>query len=123
MFGQETSLGEVYKGLLQGDKALQLQAYLEQELGLEAASSFVLPTIKHAPGFEKYSQIAAGALAHEAGYDAFMTGEQASPGTQNWFGAHSWWCAGEIDRALGTSVWAQCRNSPEIPECNLSHVE
>ncbi|EFJ39774.1 hypothetical protein VOLCADRAFT_108501 [Volvox carteri f. nagariensis] len=31
-------------------------------------------SISHARGFEKYVAVAAGELAHEAGYDAFMTG-------------------------------------------------
>lgn len=46
--------------------------------GPGAADAFKLPVIQHAPGFEKYAAIEAGALAHEAGYDAFMTG--AAPG-------------------------------------------
>jgi poly(A)-specific ribonuclease len=30
--------------------------------------------VRHAPGYDKYASLAPGAAAHEAGYDAFMTG-------------------------------------------------
>jgi hypothetical protein len=46
---------------------------------LHAASTMAgtrvrLPEVSHAPGFTKYTGLAAGEAAHEAGYDAFMTG-------------------------------------------------
>lgn len=46
-----------------------------------------LPSVSHALGFEKYSQVEAGGCAHEAGYDAFMTGVAFAslvPLTQVW---------------------------------------
>jgi poly(A)-specific ribonuclease len=53
-----------------GEKAPALRA----ALGLPADAPLPLPAISHAPGCSKYAAVEAGALAHEAGYDAFMTG-------------------------------------------------
>ena len=39
----------------------------------DSGGSSVLPKLAHAPGFTKYQRIEAGGLAHEAGYDAYMT--------------------------------------------------
>lgn len=36
--------------------------------------SVLTPHVAHAPGSDKYAALAPGELAHEAGYDAFMTG-------------------------------------------------
>ena len=41
---------------------------------LSGVPGLSLPYVKHAAGFEKYSAVAAGGCAHEAGYDAYMTG-------------------------------------------------
>lgn len=52
-------------------------------------------SVTHAPGFEKYLAVAAGQLAHEAGYDALMTGSvfvalEAVMQQQQQVGAGSW---------------------------------
>jgi hypothetical protein len=53
-----------------GGKAAQLR----QVLGLAEGAPLPLPAVRHAPGCERYARVEAGGLAHEAGYDAFMTG-------------------------------------------------
>ncbi len=53
-----------------GEKAEELRA----ALGLPSSAPLPLPAISHAPGCSKYEEVEAGGLAHEAGYDAFMTG-------------------------------------------------
>lgn len=73
MFQGNTSLAEVYSTLLEegiaGDTLQLLQAASDA-----AGEPIQLPTIIHAPGFDKYRMLAAGEAAHEAGYDAYMTG-------------------------------------------------
>lgn len=66
LLGDETSLGTMYKALVpQGG----------QQQAAEGAGALPAPvSVTHAPGFEKYLAVAAGQLAHEAGYDALMTG-------------------------------------------------
>lgn len=63
----------MYAGLARGGRAAELAAYL-RAAGPGAAEAFSPPEVAHAPGFQKYAALEAGALAHEAGYDAFMTG-------------------------------------------------
>ncbi|KAJ9510403.1 hypothetical protein QJQ45_015870 [Haematococcus lacustris] len=65
-----TGLGQLYQELVaEGGSARPAAAQLmQQQLGLG------LPTIKHHPHCSKYENVAAGAAAHEAGYDAYMTG-------------------------------------------------
>jgi hypothetical protein len=53
----------------------ELNSLLEAgRAGHEGGVLFELPRVEHAPGFEKYKGLEPGAAAHEAGYDAFMTG-------------------------------------------------
>jgi len=75
IFQGATALGEVYAGLTQDGPARHqaqqaLSALSSQAGGLQLG----LPHVEHAPECRKYQQVEAGGLAHEAGYDAFMTG-------------------------------------------------
>lgn len=70
VFQDQTSLGDVYKTLTQEEGRDKVKAFLEAH----HANPSELLEIRHAPGFEKYWTVEAGGLAHEAGYDAFMTG-------------------------------------------------
>ena len=54
----------------QRERALKLLS----SLGVPNPAVTLLQPVLHAPGFEKYVGMQAGELAHEAGYDAFMTG-------------------------------------------------
>mmetsp|Transcript_11195 Transcript_11195/g.22365 ORF Transcript_11195/g.22365 Transcript_11195/m.22365 type:complete len:715 (+) Transcript_11195:84-2228(+) len=66
----DTSLGSLYNLLTVGD-------FLSEESRLITEAASVSPRqdlVLHAQGFDKYAHIAPGELAHEAGYDAFMTG-------------------------------------------------
>lgn len=66
----DTSLGSLYNLLTVGD-------FLSEESRLITEAANVSPRqdlVLHAQGFDKYAHIAPGELAHEAGYDAFMTG-------------------------------------------------
>lgn len=66
----DTSLGMLYNLLTVGD-------FLSDESRQVAEAASVSPRqdlVLHARGFDKYAQITPGELAHEAGYDAFMTG-------------------------------------------------
>lgn len=103
VFEGETSLSEVYTALVEGDKRdramsllsapLQQQQQQQMQQQAETPGAVVsqapesvtgslfhqelplqIPSISHAPGFDKYQGLAPGALAHEAGYDAYMTG-------------------------------------------------
>lgn len=73
VFNKDTSLATVYTHLMHNEEADGIQELLEA--APEAAGSPVqLPSISHAPGYAKYQSLAPGEAAHEAGYDAFMTG-------------------------------------------------
>ena len=67
-----SGLGDCFKAVTEEET----EGYVRAKALLAAAggSSAVLPSLIHAPGFSKYEKIEAGGLAHEAGYDAYMTG-------------------------------------------------
>ncbi|KIZ04038.1 hypothetical protein MNEG_3922 [Monoraphidium neglectum] len=79
VFGRETSLSDVYAGLVEGGRELEVDALFARAAAAAAragatAEAAQLPQITHAAGFDKYRGLAPGAKAHEAGYDAYMTG-------------------------------------------------
>ena len=64
-----TGLGDCFKYLTEEGN----EGYERAKLLLAQAGEADLPKLHHATGFTKYENIEAGSLAHEAGYDAFMT--------------------------------------------------
>ncbi|KXZ50071.1 hypothetical protein GPECTOR_18g5 [Gonium pectorale] len=73
--GSDTSLGTMFRALVPQPEGQG--AAITPPLGAVAEGAPPLPArvvVSHAAGFEKYVAVAAGQLAHEAGYDAFMTG-------------------------------------------------
>ncbi|GBF97539.1 poly(A)-specific ribonuclease, partial [Raphidocelis subcapitata] len=70
VLGRDTSLSALYAGVVDGEKGAAAKALLAAG-GMQGTR---LPRVVHAAGFDKYRGLAAGTLAHEAGYDAFMTG-------------------------------------------------
>ncbi|KAG1655504.1 hypothetical protein FOA52_008523 [Chlamydomonas sp. UWO 241] len=75
VFEGATALGDVYKAVTQdGDKRSRGQSMAAELAGRVGDPFLQMPWVAHLPGFEKYAKVDAGALAHEAGYDAFMTG-------------------------------------------------
>ncbi|KAF6265217.1 hypothetical protein COO60DRAFT_1035218 [Scenedesmus sp. NREL 46B-D3] len=73
VFQGSTSLAEVYSALVEDGHAGDTQALLAAA-SAAAGCPVTLPNISHAPGFDKYRALGAGEAAHEAGYDAYMTG-------------------------------------------------
>jgi poly(A)-specific ribonuclease len=73
VFQGNTALAEVYSTLVEDGQAGDTQALLAAA-SAAAGCSITLPRISHAPGFDKYRALGAGEAAHEAGYDAYMTG-------------------------------------------------
>lgn len=66
----ETGLGSLYTLLTIGDVLSE-----ETKAQVKAASVEPRPDfIAHADGYDKYASVSPGEFAHEAGYDAFMTG-------------------------------------------------
>ena len=66
----DTALGSLYSMLTVGD-------FLSEETKLQVEAADVSPRrdlVRHADGYDSYTSVAPGELAHEAGYDAFMTG-------------------------------------------------
>lgn len=59
-----TGLSEVFCTLFE-------QPGKERAEGMAGAE---IPNVEHAPGFRRYAGVEGGSYAHEAGYDAFMTG-------------------------------------------------
>ncbi|KAI3424112.1 hypothetical protein D9Q98_009473 [Chlorella vulgaris] len=83
----DTSLGSLHDGLLKGELQPEVAAFLsgqaeegastEGEEGEEVPAvdgTAQLPVVEHAAGFERYKGVETQAYAHEAGYDAYMTG-------------------------------------------------
>jgi poly(A)-specific ribonuclease len=73
VFQRNTSLAEVYSALVEDGQAGDTQALLAAA-SAAAGHPITLPHISHAAGFDKYRSLGAGEAAHEAGYDAYMTG-------------------------------------------------
>jgi poly(A)-specific ribonuclease len=73
VFQGNTALAEVYSTLVEDGQAGDTQALLAAA-SAAAGCNITLPRISHAAGFDKYRSLGAGKAAHEAGYDAYMTG-------------------------------------------------
>lgn len=77
---EDTSLGYIHDGMLKGQLSERLAEFLSgaaaaaAEEGGTAGGAAELPQVEHAPGFERYKGASTEAFAHEAGYDAYMTG-------------------------------------------------
>ncbi|GFR48725.1 hypothetical protein Agub_g10682 [Astrephomene gubernaculifera] len=70
LLGSDTMLGTMFRALVpQPPEAIPAASSVSAFSALPARF-----TVSHCRGFEKYVAVAAGQLAHEAGYDAFMTG-------------------------------------------------
>jgi hypothetical protein len=61
VFGRDTSLSDVYTGLVEGGKSLEVAALLRRAGGAGAAGE--LPVVKHAEGFDKYRWVGFGGWA------------------------------------------------------------
>eukprot|EP00887_Chlorella_sp_A99_P006934 scaffold2.g6934.t1 len=100
----DTTLGVLHDGLLKGGLQEQVNAFLaslrdpaaaaaaaaaagtaaahvaaDEAAAAEAGALLsidLLPEVGHAPGYERYEGADTGQYAHEAGYDAYMTGER-----------------------------------------------
>ncbi|KAG2427675.1 hypothetical protein HXX76_012324 [Chlamydomonas incerta] len=75
--GSDTSLGVMFRSLAPQPPGQAITPPPAAPPAPDAPPPPALPAnvaIAHAPGFEKYVDVAAGKLAHEAGYDAYMTG-------------------------------------------------
>ncbi|KAG2424232.1 hypothetical protein HYH02_015217 [Chlamydomonas schloesseri] len=75
--GSDTSLGVMFRTLAPQPPGQAVTPIPTAQPAPDAPPPPSLPanvSISHAPGFEKYVDVAAGKLAHEAGYDAYMTG-------------------------------------------------
>lgn len=72
----DTALGPLYEGLRGGaaPAAPALSALLAAGGGGGLDEQLTLPLVAHAEGYERYAGAATEAFAHEAGFDAFMTG-------------------------------------------------
>eukprot|EP00892_Ulva_mutabilis_P009389 jgi/Ulvmu1/6822/UM031_0026.1 len=70
-----TTLGDLYEAIVQGKRpdgaAARWRTLLDNGNGGHSA---VLPSVEHAEGFTRYAGSEGAASAHEAGFDAFMTG-------------------------------------------------
>jgi hypothetical protein len=53
VFGRDTSLSDLYSGLVDGGRAAEAEALLARAAG-RGAGAATLPRVGHAPGFEKY---------------------------------------------------------------------
>jgi hypothetical protein len=73
VFQGNTALAEVYSTLVEDGEAGDTQALLAAA-SAAAGCPITLPSITHAAGFDKYRSLGADEAAHEAGYDAYMTG-------------------------------------------------
>uniref|UniRef100_A0A383V5Q0 Uncharacterized protein n=1 Tax=Tetradesmus obliquus TaxID=3088 RepID=A0A383V5Q0_TETOB len=73
VFMGSTALAEVYSTLVEDGQAGDTQALLAAA-SAAAGTTITLPRISHAAGCDKYRALGAGEAAHEAGYDAYMTG-------------------------------------------------
>ncbi|WIA30112.1 hypothetical protein OEZ86_000207 [Tetradesmus obliquus] len=73
VFMRNTALAEVYSTLVEDGQAGDTQALLAAA-SAAAGTTITLPRISHAAGCDKYRALGAGEAAHEAGYDAYMTG-------------------------------------------------
>ncbi|PRW61321.1 poly(A)-specific ribonuclease PARN isoform X3 [Chlorella sorokiniana] len=80
---EDTSLGPLHDGLCKGQLQEQVDAFLRSQTAADTKASSdsmsdgevaELPAVDHAPGFERYKGVDTEAYAHEAGFDAFMTG-------------------------------------------------
>ncbi|GLC47457.1 hypothetical protein PLESTM_002076300, partial [Pleodorina starrii] len=80
VLGSDTSLAVMYGSLLVGPQQPPAGAAASAPSAPSIPSTPSAPSaparvsVRHAAGFEKYVSVAAGQCAHEAGYDAFMTG-------------------------------------------------
>ncbi len=74
----DTALGGLYDTLMNEQwlrsNAPGIALGAEAGLGLGGLSAGGIPAVVHAPGFDGYVGVASGEKAHEAGWDAFMTG-------------------------------------------------
>jgi hypothetical protein len=70
---EDTSLASVY-GITNHPSHEQLgtMQVLLDEASAATGSPVQLPVISHAPGFDKYKELAPGAAAHEAGYGELL---------------------------------------------------
>lgn len=74
---EDTSLGVIHDGMLKGKLSEQLGEFLSAAAAGDNGGSgeaAALPVVDHAEGFERYKGVDTAAYAHEAGYDAYMTG-------------------------------------------------
>lgn len=69
MFEGDTGLSSVFATTNQPtDQQLSSMQALLQAGSADSSSPLQLPHISHAPGFDKYRNLAPGEAAHEAGY-------------------------------------------------------
>ncbi|KAF8069569.1 psi1 [Scenedesmus sp. PABB004] len=71
---RDTALADVYAALVERRGGPGAAPLLRAASAALRGAPVALPAVAHAPGFEKYRHLAAGQAAHEAGYDAWMTG-------------------------------------------------
>ncbi|CAK0787612.1 hypothetical protein CVIRNUC_010834 [Coccomyxa viridis] len=72
---ESTSLGPLYEALGGADEPqAEVLRYLATRKAEQLQKGWKLPAVHHAPGFLRYSHASAGTHAHEAGFDAYMTG-------------------------------------------------
>ncbi|KAF5829284.1 ribonuclease H-like domain-containing protein [Dunaliella salina] len=75
MLLHETSLGQLFSNLTRKDTPQRGAAAAAMKfLSGNMDMSLAVPEVRHAGGFTQYVNAETGANAHEAGYDAFMTG-------------------------------------------------
>lgn len=72
VFEGGTSLGDVYQGLVERGLDQAVAEFLADQTNEPGTWAF--PGISHADGYEAYQGPEASSHAHEAGYDAYMTG-------------------------------------------------
>ncbi|KAK9866018.1 hypothetical protein WJX84_007566 [Apatococcus fuscideae] len=70
IFEGRNHLGDLFGQLTEPERNPSLMALLQAS----GAGSNQLPSVDHAPGFQRYQGAETERFAHEAGYDAYMTG-------------------------------------------------
>ncbi|KAK9832693.1 hypothetical protein WJX81_000845 [Elliptochloris bilobata] len=86
--GRSTSLGDIHAALVGGLMRNEVEAFLDEAAervaltGEPSACQWRMPEVVHAPGFDLYTGEDAAKHAHEAGYDAYMTGAVQPPGAE-----------------------------------------